>query len=64
MRQLSFFLSNFMVILLLSYSHYSIILKSVEIHASTPSFLKDLAMPLDRVPSASMTMTLDLSYKE
>lgn len=29
----------------------------------TPSFLKDLAIPFERVPSASITMTLPLSYK-
>lgn len=31
--------------------------------ALTPSFLKDLAIPLDRAPLASITMILDLSYK-
>lgn len=31
--------------------------------ALTPSFFKDLAMPLERLPSASMTITLELSYR-
>ena len=31
--------------------------------ALTPSFLKDLATPFDRVPLASITITFDLSYK-